>query len=321
MSQKRSAYFGSVRFFKHLILTTVALLILVPTVISAVTIRSNLLLREELSQQAEQSTQADQSTQVAPDQVPVQGLLPSAAVLEEKSSFSTPELLSYQKMYPQMKTTENVQIKDSEDGKCVYLTFDDGPSALTAQVLDILKQYDIKATFFVVYKGDAASAELYKRIVDEGHTLGIHSASHDYDKIYQSVDAYLDDFAKLYDYLYLVTGVHPEIFRFPGGSLNSYNQGIYKELIAEMLRRGFVYFDWNVSAQDAASKVTSESCVNSVMSTLKGRDRAIVLMHDSASKQMTVAALPHIIEELQKQGYHFSKLDRSVRPVDFSYTS
>lgn len=128
----------------------------------------------------------------------------------------------------------------------VYLTFDDGPSARTDEILEILDKYGVKATFFVVGANEEGDLERMQKIVAAGHTLAIHSYSHDYKKIYASVEAYLEDFNQMFCQIYEATGVKPQIFRFPGGSVNSYNVGIHQQLIAEMTRRGFVYFDWNV---------------------------------------------------------------------------
>lgn len=128
--------------------------------------------------------------------------------------------------------------------KTMYLTFDDGPSEEnTAAVLDILQERGIQATFFVVGENVRSHPEIARRIVEEGHTIGIHCNEHDYDTVYESVEAYLADFQEAYDAVYEVTGVEVELFRFPGGSINAYNEDIYEEIIQEMTDRGFIYFD------------------------------------------------------------------------------
>ena len=116
--------------------------------------------------------------------------------------------------------------------KTVYLTFDDGPSARTPEVLKILEEYGVKATFFVVGKDTEQSKQWMRDIVAAGHTIGVHSFTHDYREIYSSVEDYLDDFAKEYALIEEVTGVPPQIFRFPGGSINAYNGHIYQEIVA-----------------------------------------------------------------------------------------
>lgn len=304
--EEKHHYIGSVRFYKQLILLIVFLLIFIPSVSTALLWNANLHLQRQLKECDQKGVTQGPSVQMSSS---VTGSIVSDA-----------EVMDYQQLYPTLYIKGPAPAITEEEERCVYLTFDDGPSALTGQVLDILAEYDVKATFFVVYQQDEQSLEMYRRIVAEGHTLGIHSASHNYKQIYRSVEAYLEDFARLYDHLYLTTGVKPEVFRFPGGSVNAYNQTIYQELIAEMLRRGFRYFDWNASAQDAAKGVTSASCEQSVRDSVKDRDRAIILFHDSQGHNATVAALPRIIEELRDKGYTFEKLDRTVRPIDFSYS-
>ena len=159
-----------------------------------------------------------------------------------------------------------------------------------------------------------------KEIVAEGHTLGMHSYSHQYQKIYASVEAFLEDYYQLFTLIRDQVGVTPTVFRFPGGSLNGYNPGVYEEIIAEMLRRGFVYYDWNLSAQDAAGVSPSEEeILRSVVDAAAGRSRAIVLMHDSDHCKTTVAALGDVIDGLREQGFRFDRLDRSVRPIIFGY--
>lgn len=202
----------------------------------------------------------------------------------------------------------------------IYLTFDDGPNVdNTPRVLDTLKQYDVKATFFVTYKEGQEADSLYKRIVEEGHTIAVHTASHNYNVIYSSIDAYLEDFQKVSSKIESVTGVKPGIFRFPGGSINSYNIELYQELIAEMLRRGYVYYDWHVSSGDASVRSPSaEKITNNVLNGAKSKE-AIVLMHDGPGHSATADALPGIIEGLKSKGYRFAALDNSVTPSCFGY--
>lgn len=206
-------------------------------------------------------------------------------------------------------------------GKVCCLTFDDGPSVSTGRVLDILDRYGVKATFFVVGAGKSGQAdqERMRAIVDAGHTIAMHSWTHDYKKVYASVESFLDEFSALYQYIYEVTGVHPQLYRFPGGSINGYDRGVYQEIIAEMTRRGFIYFDWNASAQDATptprpSWDIAADCLKGV-----GRELVVVLAHDSAARGTTVDALPAIIEGYQNAGYTFSALHPGVEPVTFGY--
>lgn len=231
---------------------------------------------------------------------------------EENESSS----LAYQKKYKKLYVSE----KDANQGKIVHLTFDDGPSQNTPKVLDILDRYDIKATFFVVYNDSEPACNYYKEIVDRGHTLAIHTASHDYKKIYASVDAYLEDFNKIYTYVYQQTGVRPTLFRYPGGSTNCMSYQAGPAIMEEMDRRGFTYYDWNVSSGDGGNQATRSSIYEWVTSKAATLDESVVLMHDSNGKGETVAALPSIIETLQEAGCVFEPLSSSSKPVQFQST-
>lgn len=187
----------------------------------------------------------------------------------------------------------------TEDCRKVYLTFDDGPSRNTDEILDILAQYDVKATFFVVGKTDEKSMAAYRRIVEEGHTLGMHSYSHKYEEVYQSIDSFAQDMGELQELLYEVTGVWSRYLRFPGGSSNTVSQVDMVDLIAYLKEQGIRYYDWNVSSGDASSETLSaETIKENVLRDVGKYDTAIVLMHDAADKPTTVEALPELLEEL-----------------------
>ena len=211
---------------------------------------------------------------------------------------------------PSFSESEKVTLSDKEiseltlsnealyDGyRKVYLTFDDGPSQNTEEILDILKEYNVKATFFVIKKEGREYEELYRRIVNEGHTLGMHSTDHVYSNIYSSTEAFVNDTVKLRDFLYMVTGVESNYYRFPGGSSNkvsSIDMKVFASLLEDM---GIEYFDWNVSSQDASSPILSKNqIVNNAVSKLYNFDCAMILFHDTNSKVTTVEALPEIIE-------------------------
>ena len=223
----------------------------------------------------------------------------------------------YQKKYPDMFVPQTEKKPFDPNDKVVYLTFDDGPSALTEDVLNILDEYGVKATFFVVAKDDETSKQRLREIADRGHAIGLHSYTHDYRKIYASVDAFLDDFAKEREIIYSATGEYPTMFRFPGGSVNSYNKKTAKAIIDEMTRRGYTYYDWNVSSADAEYGATRESIYRDTITQTKARTKAIVLCHDTNAKGDTVSQLPAILKELKQSGYRFDKLDPSVAPINF----
>lgn len=181
----------------------------------------------------------------------------------------------------------------------VYLTFDDGPSSNTEAILEILDRYGIKATFFVVGKTDEHSQEMYRRIVEEGHTLGMHSYSHRYGEIYASTEAFTEDLEKIRSYLYDMTGVTSYFYRFPGGSSNALSSTDVQEMIDVLGEREIIYFDWNVVNGDAGSvKLSAAQLADNVTNNMERYRTAIVLMHDAAGKATTVEALPVIIERI-----------------------
>ncbi len=230
---------------------------------------------------------------------------------EEPSSSSA----SYKKKYKNLYASKKKEGSSGE--KVVYLTFDDGPSHNTPKVLDILDEYDIKATFFVVKVDEEPYTDYYKEIVDRGHTIAIHTASHKYQKIYKSVDAYLEDFNEVYSLVVEKTGVKPNLFRYPGGSTNCQGYAAGDDIMKEMERRGFTYYDWNVSSGDGGNQATRDTIYDWVTGNAGNRSYSVVLMHDSGGKAETVAALPSIIENLQSRGCTFKALDDNSTPVQF----
>ena len=220
----------------------------------------------------------------------------------------------YQKKYPNLYAS-NANTPEVRKSGVVYLTFDDGPSRLTPKYLDILAKHNVKATFFVVGKQIDGNHELLKRIAREGHTIGIHTYSHIYSNIYASVDDYLRDFSMTYDKIHKVTGQKPQIFRFPGGSINTHNRKIYRPLVAEMLRRGFKFYDWNVSASDAVRGATNQSVYNSTVNSVSAHNQNIVLMHDTSP--VTLSALDRAISSIKTKGLTFESVSQSVAPVTF----
>ena len=293
-------YFGSVRFFKHLILLTVCILIAVPTVLSIVYGRKCTQLNTELESS-------------------------EAALQEAKQDLETlkhhdidPEAPAYQQLYPDFYAPQNL-VADQVEDKCIYLTFDDGPSARTPEILQILQEENVKATFFVIGKTDEQSLQWMRDIAEQGHTIGMHTYSHQYEDIYESVESFLDDLYQDFCLIRDTTGITPTAFRFPGGSINGYNYRISQQLIAEMLRRGFVPFDWNISSGDAAgSVVPSEKILENVAGS-SNVNRGIILMHDSSYKTSTVEALRPMIRSLQEKGFSFSGIQPETKPILFYY--
>jgi peptidoglycan/xylan/chitin deacetylase (PgdA/CDA1 family) len=265
--------------------------------------------------EAESTTQpSTQATTQAATQATTQATEPTTAETIKRTSFNA--IYDYQRLYPDMYVDRSASFRKDEP-KTVYLTFDDGPSQYTAKVLDILKEQNVKATFFVVYKDTEEAKNLYKRIIAEGHQLGIHNTVHDYQMLYKSPASYLEDFHKMDTMLYEVTGVRPTIFRFPGGSVNSYNKSTYKAIIDEMIRRGYLFYDWNVSAGDSSSEATGETSYGNVMAKVLSSNPSIVLMHDT--KKSTPDSIERIIKDLKEKGAILKKLDSTVYPITLGY--
>jgi peptidoglycan/xylan/chitin deacetylase (PgdA/CDA1 family) len=193
--------------------------------------------------------------------------------------------------------------------KTVYLTFDDGPCGYTAKLLDVLKKYDAKATFFVV--GEMGRAEMIKRAYEEGHSIGVHCYTHEYKDIYKSEEAYFEDFLKVQEIIKEQTGSYTRIFRFPGGSANTAsrrNKGIMTRLTKIMEDMGYRYFDWNVTAGDSGKGYTEADVKKRVTNGIKThKDFAIVLQHDI--HLTSVRAVESILKWGKENGYTFLALD------------
>ncbi|MBR4910164.1 MAG: polysaccharide deacetylase family protein [Clostridia bacterium] len=203
--------------------------------------------------------------------------------------------------------TQVIDSPPSTGGGVIYLTFDDGPSAYTATLLDILKKYNVKATFFVTGSGDRS---LIAREAAEGHSVGIHTLTHEYSKIYASVDAYFADLNAVNEIIKEQTGEYSKLVRFPGGSSNTvskkYCKGIMTQLAAELEAKGYKYFDWNVSSGDAGGTTVSDTVYTNVINGVRGKAYSIVLQHDI--KNFSVNAVERIIVWGLNNGYTFAPL-------------
>lgn len=198
--------------------------------------------------------------------------------------------------------------------KTMYLTFDDGPSKdYTNKVLDILKARNVKATFFLIGENARKYPDVVKRIAAEGHTIGIHCDNHNYEKLYQSADSYIQDFENARQTIYQITGVQVNIFRFPGGSVNHYNAAVRDEIIEEMTNRGYIYFDWNASLEDAVQQSVPEQLIANALSTTLGRKKVIMLAHDVVPN--TTACLDELLDSFPE--YQMKPLSEEVEPIQF----
>ncbi len=207
--------------------------------------------------------------------------------------------------------------------KIAYLTFDDGPSVNTPLILDILQDYGIKATFFVIGNPANSGKAMYRRIVAEGHSLGNHTYSHQYHSIYSSEDAFMADLIRLENLLVQSTGVRPTIIRFPGGSNNQVSHaysgpGFMQGLTQRVMADGYVYFDWSVTSSDAAvATATAKNIVDSVLRGVGTRKQVMILLHDAKAKTTTVEALPTIIENLTAEGFIFRPITSDLKGFRF----
>ncbi len=265
------------------------LLVLIPLAVSIfLGIRLHMVTGESEDVLARTGITADMEKDRAPD----------AAVEADRPAGTSPYTVSGVDESRRKAVDRGAEAAEAEDENVrkVYLTFDDGPSSNTGRILDILAEYDVKATFFVVGKEEEEYKPLYKRIVEEGHTLAMHSYSHRYNEVYASLDSYKADLTKLYD----TTGVWCRYCRFPGGSSNQVSKVDMHDLIAYLDGQDISYFDWNVSSGDASSDyVSPDNIVRNSTSQLQKFQEAIILMHDASEKKSTVEALPELIETIQ----------------------
>lgn len=203
--------------------------------------------------------------------------------------------------------------KGQSSEKIVYLTFDDGPSANTKKILDILDKYNAKATFFVTGTNQKYNY-LIKEAHNKGHTIALHTYCHDYSRVYKSVDSYFEDLTKIGDMVKKEIGFVPRFIRFPGGSSNTisrrYCSGIMTQLTKEVKNRGYQYYDWNADSTDASGNnvAVSQLIANGTSSYATNIN---LLCHDTDAKGTTVQALPSIIQHYQQLGYQFKGIDEN----------
>jgi len=194
----------------------------------------------------------------------------------------------------------------------VYLTFDDGPSSNTGEILNILKRHNVHATFFV--NGPASEnpglEPLYKRIVDEGNAIGMHSYSHKYNEIYASKEAFETDLDKIHSLIYNETGVDTRLYRFPGGSGNAVSRLPMSDFADILHARGYEYYDWNIYPGDNTGKsYPEEAIIEGVLGNIDEYRSAFILLHDAENHDSTVDALPEIVEGLLAKNAQFCVID------------
>ena len=200
----------------------------------------------------------------------------------------------------------------------IYLTFDDGPSNVTPEILDILKENDVKATFFIVDYSEEDKSKI-QRIIEEGHTLGLHGLSHDYATIYSSVDAITENFIGLQKKVMNDFDYNAIYIRFPGGTSNTisknYCDGVMTAATSKVEQEGFTYYDWNVDVDDAGSARTTNKIYENFVAGIAPKRENVVLMHDGYGHQPTADALQEIIDYAKENGYVFSAITEDTIPV------
>lgn len=203
-------------------------------------------------------------------------------------------------------------IYNGEEGKRVFLTFDDGPTReVTPHILDILKEYDIKATFFVLGTNVKKNPDIIKRAYDEGHYIANHGYSHKYSTIYKSADTVLGEYNKTEEIIKEALNddsYSSHLFRFPGGSHGGPYEKIKKQARKKLKEKRIAYLDWSALTYDAIGVNSKEKILQNLKSTINGWNNVVVLMHDAADKQITYESLEDIIKYLQNEGYVFKNI-------------
>lgn len=208
--------------------------------------------------------------------------------------------------------------REKEETKVAYLTFDDGPSMLSSRYLDILKEENVNATFFVIGQQVCDEMEdVVKRAIDEGNEIGIHTYCHEAHNIYGCADSCYRDVMKTRGILEDKFGYKPKLYRFPWGSANNYIASYRDDIISRLKKEGLEYQDWNVSAEDSVGSPTEESILSNIRKDYKKYDEPVILMHDSGCNEKTLSSLREVIRELKKSGYSFETLSKRSKPCHF----
>lgn len=203
------------------------------------------------------------------------------------------------------------------DAHDVCLTFDCTPSENTNAILDALAQYNIKATFFVSGDETGEYVDVYKRIVDEGHTIGMHSYSNQFSSIYSSTQSFENDMNQIKEYISNTTGKECNLYRFPGGSSNEISNLKMTEFVRILNNNNITYYDWNVSAGDTSSDYTVDDIVNNVTTGIEQYKTSVVLLHDDSNKSTTAEAIGPLIEALDNMNANIKPIDEDTYVVQY----
>lgn len=206
------------------------------------------------------------------------------------------------------KRMENIYNNDTDE-KVAYLTFDDGPSSnITPQILKVLEEEGVKATFFVLGSRVELYPELLRQEYEAGHYIANHSYSHEYSSVYSTPNAVLDEFNRTEVAIRQALGIEnyeSHLFRFPGGSEGGKYASVKKQAKELLEENGIAHINWNALTRDAEGKPTHESLVSDLKASASGKNSIVVLMHDTGTKQMTADTLPQVIAYLKEEGYTF----------------
>lgn len=306
MNCRRNKSHQSVRCYRRIkgvILLCMTFLIAVAGIMSVV---ETTKIKKMINSQQEAYTQGDKNNQV--EQVSGEG-----TIAADNEVVTSP---------PQNDRTEEVPDsleiqQDQENLKKAYLTFDDGPSNNTDRILDILKQYNVKATFFVIGHTGEQNEAKYRRIVEEGHTIGLHTYSHRYKDVYDSLEKFESDLLQIRNYVRDLTGVDSSLVRFPGGSSNHVSSLPIQVFIKYLNDSHYKYYDWNVDSGDAKGKDNSVEVLlsNIFNEKINQYHNIMILMHDSDERNTTVDALPQIIEGLQARNFIILPITSDTEPI------
>lgn len=270
--------------YRRVLIVIILIIIILLLIILAIVIRKN-QRAEQMRVEAEKKVQEEEIMKIA---------------------------IETQKKEEEERQREKEKQEEESATGIIYLTFDDGPSAdSTPAILDILKNRNIKATFFVLHYSDENEKYIIRE-KNEGHTIALHGYTHTYSELYQSADTCMENFRKIGEQVYKTTGIKSNIIRFPGGSSNTiskkYCEGVMTELVTKVIEAGYRYFDWNVDSDDAGHAKNSQNIYNNVTSLIKPGRNNVVLMHDFAGNYKTIDALDSIISWGLEQGYVFRKI-------------
>lgn len=286
----------SVEFYKKLILGTAAFMVVALVLIICILVGRNLKIFN--SEEVQGGTLVGQEQQFEDS--------------EQDAQSQFDELNDYDAISKEQVLDEETVLE-----KMVYLTFDDGATANTGEILDILKAKQVPATFFFKTTEKKTSDEIIKRAYNEGHAIGVlTSTDNSYAEIFKSTERYTKDLEASYDRIKSVTGEAPEVLRFPGGSRSSYTRNIYNEMIKIVEEKGLVYFDWTNCADKGLANMSTENIIANGTKLSEDVRVPVLLLHDNGNHNVC-EALDEIIDFYIGQGYTFGKLTSKVEPITF----